>query len=310
MTSPVIWTPGGFNFYDTAQMRLYMQSIHDAFISLGLTKTADTGQLNISTAVAQSGTVGANFNYVYPPLIYKWAGTNGYPDLYIYLAFNVSNRYSTNVANIPSMVVAIGKSTTGAGALTPGTYLLAQPNTTIYQGGFGYLDDGLGGIAAIGDDFLTFCCNPGRHSNYTSSSQYPHTWGLPFFAIQRQLNGDYHASQVVIGQDIRYTPLPTATAAINVVSMIGSTIKTLNPACAFVDSPVQFNGDPVLQKFYRFDRSQPLSEFRPLVTVPSSFAYGSSVEIDGKGYTSCGPGVGARVSTNNANTWYPAIQTA
>ena len=309
MTSPVIWTPGGFNFYDTAQMRLYMQSVHDTFIALGLTQTGDSGQLDISTAVAQSGTVGARYNYTYLPLLYKWQGVDGYPDLYIYLAFNISNRFSTNVANIPSIQVAIGRSTTGTGGLTSGTFLWAQPNVTDLQSGYGYLDDNLGGVAAVGDDFLTFCCNPGRHSNFISGSQYPHTWGVPFFAVQRQKNGSFHTTQVVLTQDIRNAALPTATAPINILSMRGSTASTLNPACAFVNAPVQFAGDPVIQKFYRFDASLPTAEFTPMIAVPSSYQYGSSIEIDGKGYTSCGPGVGARISSTIANTWYPAIRT-
>lgn len=297
----VTWTPSGFNFYVEAEMRAYMQSVHDALLAVGCVQTTDTGQLDIATAVAATGSP-SQYYVTYAPLIYKWPGVNGYPDLYIRLVFNIANRFSTNTCNVPSAQVSISTGTNGAGVLT-GQVIWAQPTIQTLQNGFAYANDNLGGVASSGDDYLAICTNPGRQSATTNL-----TWAVPFFAIERQKNGDYHCSQVYLQPDIRSSPLPNATAAISTQSVVAGQISALSPGCAFIGTPNTLLDQIVGQRFYRRDRVKGIDVFKPLITVPATHAFGSVLTIGGEGYTSCGS-VGNRTSIGHALTWFPAMKT-
>lgn len=306
---PVInFTPGGFNFFVTAEMRAYMQAFHDALLDAGLEQTEDTGQLDIATAEAASGTQSGSFAYQYAPLLYKWPGTGDYPDVFIWIAWRIANRNRENTGNVPCPIVSIGSGTSGDGVLT-GVSLPAMPSGVSLQNSYTFVDSQLPGVIAVDDDFLSICVNPGQHSSNVN-----HRWGLPFLCIERQENGDYHCTTVTIHGDIRSTPSPTATVGIRVVSCIEGAMKDLPVPCAFIDGPTTINGEPVIQKVYRHDRDDHIAEFSPLVAIPHTTALWATVDVDMgdhmRMYMSCGPDTGNRISTTVPNTWVPAMRLA
>lgn len=306
---PVInFTPGGYNFFVTAEMRAYMQALHDALLDAGLEQTEDTGQIDLETVESTANSTSGYFGYSYPPLLYKWPGSNGYPDLYLRMFFSIANAYGDNTCHVPAMVITVGTGTDGAGELT-GTVLSVMPTVLALQTGNSFTDSMLPGVVAFDDSFLSVCVNPGQHSSGAN-----HLWGLPFFCIERQQNGDYHCTTVTMTGDIRYVPAPTATPGIMVASCIDGVAANLPIPCAFIDGPTVIDGGPVIQKVYRHDRDSAIAEFSPLVAIHHTTALWSTVDIDlgdhVRIYMSCGPNSGNRITTTVPNTWIPAMRLA
>lgn len=88
------------------------KQIHDALIAAGMVQTSDTGQLNLTTAP----TYVATSSYVYGYTVYRF--NDSYQSTYpIYVRFEWRN--SANVTSaVPSMLISVGESTDGAGAVT------------------------------------------------------------------------------------------------------------------------------------------------------------------------------------------------
>lgn len=300
------FTPGGFNFFVTAEMRAYMQSLHDALLDAGLEQTEDAGQIDLGTVEVVANQTSGQFSHIYPPLLYKWPGVDDYPDLYLRIAFSIGNRYGNNTCHVPAAMVTIGTGTNGAGALT-GVVLAAMPSDVALQNGYSYVDDNLPGVIATADSYLSVCVNPGQHSSHAN-----HRWGLPFFCVERQSNGDYHCTSVTINRDLRSTPAPTATPGINILSCVNGVARVLPVPCAFIDGPTAINGEPVVQKVYRYDRDAAVAEFSPMVAIHHTTALWSTVDVDMgdhvRMYMSCGSETGNRITTTVANTWIPAMR--
>lgn len=303
-----VYTPSRADFITTEGLRSYMGELNAALLACGLERTSDSGQMDVETVTALPNT-GGNFNHIYPPLLYKWPGIGSYPDIYIRIVLTVGNAYSVNTCHVPMMQVSVGRGTNGAGQLTGTDVLIAAPNNAILQGSYTYIYSGLGGVISFADDFLCVCIDPGRHSSNDN-----HRWGLPFFCIERQENGDFHSTRITLASDIRYTPAPTATAVIKVASSIDGVVKTMDHPCAFISAPELIDGEVVVQKVYRHDRVQNISEFSPLVAVPASLPLWASLDFEHgdevRTYVGCGTDVGNRITNVVANTWVPAMRTS
>ena len=303
-----VYAPTLAEFITTGGIRSYMGEMNAAFLACGLERSSDTGQMNLDTVVANGNTTSGVFHHIYPPVLYKWPGVIGYPDLYIKITLTVGSAYASNTCHVPMMQVSVGRGTDGAGALTGGDKLHSAPSYASMQGNYAYNYPGTDGVVSLADDFLCVCVSPGRHSSNNN-----HRWGLPFFCIERQENGDFHSTRVVLNGDIRDTPPSEMTPAISIISSIDGVTKTLDPACAFIGAPASIGGEAVLQKVYRHDREKVFSEFSPMVAVFGSQPLWAGLEIehDGstRGYVSCGSDVGNRITSSVANTWVPAMRT-
>jgi hypothetical protein len=89
----------------------FIKSFHDALLAVGLTQTADTGQLDLSTAgPTRSGTT--NFSYGYT--VYRLPSVSGLNDIFIRIN-HTNNADSTPVGYLPR--ITVGTSTDGAGAI-------------------------------------------------------------------------------------------------------------------------------------------------------------------------------------------------
>ena len=302
-----VYTPTLAEFITTSGIRSYMGEMNAAFLACGLERSSDTGQMDLGTVTANGNMNSGWLNHIYPPVLYKWPGVMGYPDLYIKITLTVANAYATNTCHVPMMQVSVGRGTDGAGALTGGDILHSAPSHAALQGGYTYNYPGADGVVSLADDFLCVCISPGRHSSNNN-----HRWGLPFFCIERQENGDFHSTRVELTRDIRYTPTAGATPTISIISSIDGVIKTLDPACAFIGAPAAIGGEAVLQKVYRHDRENGFSEFSPMVAVFGSQPLWAGLEIEHgsstRGYVSCGGDVGNRITSVVPNTWVPAMR--
>lgn len=90
----------------------FIKNFHDALITVGLTQTSDTGQLDLSTAgPTRSGTV--NFSYGYT--VYKLPSVSGLDDIYIRIN-HTNNADTSPIAYLPRITVGTG--TDGAGNIT------------------------------------------------------------------------------------------------------------------------------------------------------------------------------------------------
>lgn len=120
--------------------------VHDALLAVGLTQTADTGQLDLTTEPAYVATTG----YVYGYTIYQW--TDAYQSTYpIYIRVQWMNSSGTLTNIIPYPYITVGTSTNGAGTInsaktmstpnsmtgssTAGTDTSARPNYICYYDG-------------------------------------------------------------------------------------------------------------------------------------------------------------------------------
>ena len=304
-----VYTPSRAEFITTEGLRSYMGELNAALLACGLERTSDSGQMDVGAVTALPNTVSGYFNHIYPPLLYKWPGIGGYPDIYIRIVLTVGNAYDRNTCHVPMMQVSVGRGTNGAGQLTGADVLIAAPNNALLQDNCTYIYPGWDGVISFADDFLCVCIDPGQHSSNNN-----HRWGLPFFCIERQENGDFHSTCITLNSDIRYTPAPTATAIIKVASSIDGVVKTIDHPCAFIDAPALIGGEVVVQKVYRYDRVQDISEFSPLVAVPASLPLWASLDFEHGGeirtYVGCGSDVGNRITSVVANTWVPAMRTS
>ena len=304
-----IYTPSRSDFYTTAGLRSYMGELNAALLACGLERTSDSGQMDVGAVTALPNMYSGYFNHIYPPLLYKWPGIGGYPDICIRIVLTVGNAYEGNTCHVPMMQVSVGRGTNGAGQLTGTDVLIAAPNNALLQSGFGYIYSGSDGVISFADDFLCVCIAPGRHSSGDN-----HRWGLPFFCVERQKNGDFHSTSVTLASDIRYTPAPTATEVIKVASSIDGVVKTIDHPCAFISAPGLIDGEVVVQKVYRHDRVQNISDFSPLVAAPASLTLWGSLDFEHgaevRTYVGCGTDVGNRITNVVANTWVPAMRTS
>lgn len=112
-----------FNYYwgnDTAGIKI----LHEALLAVGLSQTADTGQLDLTAAP----TIVNTGNYVYGYTVYQW--TDAYQSTYpLYMRIEWKNTSSSNIANqMPFPVITIGSGTNGAGTIT-GTKTLTSPTS-------------------------------------------------------------------------------------------------------------------------------------------------------------------------------------
>lgn len=301
-----IYHPNGYNFYDQAQLRAYLGDFDAAMIAAGLERTADTGQLDVATVVPATNIASGWFVHLFAPMLYKWPGVGNYPDLYLRVRFSVGNIFVSNTGHVPAAAVTVGTGTTGSAELT-GVVLTAQDAEPAFQNGYRFMSDERDGYVASGDSFLSVCINPGRQSSETM-----HRWGVPFFCIEREENGDYHCTRLRLPGDLRSAPTPDTTPAITVESCLNGVKSELSPACAFLGVPAGSGSAINYQPFFRGARSG-FALFSPLVAVSASTPLGSSFEVEGQTgssiYMSCGTDVGNRVSICTPNMWVPAIKT-
>lgn len=89
----------------------FIKSFHDALITAGLTQTADTGQLDLSTA-GPTRNATANFSYGYT--VYKLPSVSGLNDVFIRIN-HTNNNDATPISYLPRITVGTG--TDGAGAI-------------------------------------------------------------------------------------------------------------------------------------------------------------------------------------------------
>lgn len=301
-----IYHPSGYNFYEQAQLRAYLGDFDAAMLAAGLERTADTGQLDVATVVPATNTYSGYYVHLFAPMVYKWPGVGGYPDLCLRVRFSVGNTYGSNTGHVPTAAVTIGTGTTGSAELT-GVVLTAQATVPLFQNENTFMSDERDGYIAVGDSFLSVCINPGVQSNDTN-----HRWGVPFFCIEREENGDYHCTLLSLPGDLRYAPTPATAPAITVESCLNGVKSELSPACAFLGVPAGSGSAINYQPFFRGARSG-FALFSPLVAVSASTPLGSSFEVEGQTdsatYMSCGTDVGNRVSICTPNMWVPAIKT-
>lgn len=99
--------------------------LHDALLAVGLTQTADTGQLDLTTAPALLNASNATFGYT----VYQWtdAYQSTYP-LYMRIEWKTASAGTTVLNQIPFPVITIGTGTNGSGAIT-GTKTLTTPTS-------------------------------------------------------------------------------------------------------------------------------------------------------------------------------------
>ena len=298
--------PSGYDFYVQTELRAYLGDFDAAMLAAGLERTADAGQLDVATVVPATNYTSGLVMRLFAPMLYKWPGVGGYPDLYLRVQFSVGNTYDSNTGHVPAAMVTVGTGTTGSAELT-GVVLTAQGAAPAIQGGYTFMSDGRDGYVASGDSFLSVCINPGGQSSATN-----HRWGVPFFCIEREDNGDYHCTRLHLPGDLRYAPAPDAAPAITVESCLNGVKSELSPACAFLGVPAGSGSAINYQPFFRGARSG-FALFSPLVAVSASTPLGTSFEVEGNAdsaiYMSCGTDVGNRVSICTPNMWVPAIKT-
>jgi len=90
----------------------FIKNFHDALITNGLIQTADTGQLDLSTA-GPTRNATANFSYGYT--VYKLPSVSGLDDIFIRIN-HTNNNDASPVAYLPRFT--IGTATNGAGTIT------------------------------------------------------------------------------------------------------------------------------------------------------------------------------------------------
>lgn len=118
-------------FYSSGQTVDYFKNIHDGLLDVGLTKTADTGQIDLTTAPTVT-TSNANYDYGYNIFQFIDAFQSTYP-IFLkvrYMNDNMSGSYSRVTVRIE-----VGEGTDGSGTLTgkTDTQFLTESNTVVYS---------------------------------------------------------------------------------------------------------------------------------------------------------------------------------
>jgi hypothetical protein len=115
--------PGSFGNWNVTQWGLWVQSIIDAFVAVGLVQTADTGQANPAVLPAFGGT---NAEMAY--LMFSFNDTEQATDpIYIRVKFARGNN-----SGVPSQGYSIGTGTNGAGVLTGAFSAVYNMNNNSY----------------------------------------------------------------------------------------------------------------------------------------------------------------------------------
>jgi hypothetical protein len=322
-----IWTPSGNDFRDLAVTSAFLKDLHDHLLDAGLVQTEDTGQIDFDELAAVGRLTTSNYTQ-FPVssgyarcigyLLYEWSASGDYPAITLRFEWHLTHCYpsssnydlNNSTAGCPlSVNLRISGGSDGNGQLIgvalasytawhPNDYNgISSPSAELIKNGW----------LSVADDYLALCVNPTKQYNYTAEHQ---NWALPFVCIERQSNGDFHSSGLAYSGGANLSQRP----AFSVQSSIDGVIKTLACPCAFIDAPSQVDGEPVIQKFYRYDRDTVLAEFMPLVAVPGVNQLSEVIEVElaneVRSYMSCGPDTGGRVSVAQANTWYPAMRVA
>lgn len=206
------------SIFGTSQIKPF----HDALLSIGLVQTADTGQLNLSTASpAYVNTV----NYLYGYTIYRWSdplqATN---PIYIRVGWKNGNA-STGGLYPFFMLISTGSGTDGAGNLT-GKVLGVPTTVTVSNGTLGagstfthyfcYVNGALAIAISPDQNF-----GDGNTYNYTldrlhnmdgssaSGTYFRSASGVATMTIAGQVASETRTSIQTFGASGLFTPYPT-----------------------------------------------------------------------------------------------------
>lgn len=120
-------------FYTTGQAVDHFKNIHDGLLAVGLTKTADTGQIDLTTAPTVTVN-NANFDYGYNIFQFTDAFQSTYP---IYVKVRYMNHQTANNTQCVTVRLEVGEGTDGSGGLTGKTdtrFSMANINSTTNSG--------------------------------------------------------------------------------------------------------------------------------------------------------------------------------
>ena len=217
-TYSTLWNP---SCTTDAQLRACIQAYSDGLDAVGVVQTADTGQINIATAVAPAAPA-ANTAYLVGYQIRKLESP-GKPTLYLRVRYNiVASTANTASTYRLSMDIAASTSTDGNGVLNGVSFIYqlcnfasqttgpnASVSTTLMRPLY---------MASDGGNYLTVISDPAGNAGSGSMK-----YGYLNFAVERSINaltGEYDAEAFV-----GFFPFSSGT---------GNTLQVLNVASSTV----------------------------------------------------------------------------
>jgi hypothetical protein len=266
--------------YTSGQTVDYFKNIHDGLLAVGLTKTADTGQLDLSSAGPTVTLSSANHDYGYSIFQFTDSYQSTYP---IFVKVRYTNDSMASTTQRVILRVEVGEGTDGAGNLTGKTNTRVQTDsqsTTTNAGTFSTNN------ICFYDGTLVLTTAVIATSGIIPGNQYR------FVAIGRRkdMSGSYtKGSYKVMNQGSSTTPSITTTTdeshiteyrtTLGVVSFTGGNNSTLAPYhwSSENSSAAYDNSLPVLPMY----TLTPVPEYIPnVISVDTGVGYNNSFTSD------------------------------
>lgn len=266
-------------FTTDAEFREWAQAVHDALVAVGMTQTADTGQVNLAT-VAKPTSTGVYMGYE----VFRFSDTlQATKPVYIKVEYGSAQGGATR----PGVAVTVGTGTNGAGTLTGqvGTRMALYPSA----------DPSVGtGRFSGANNRLTFCLYPDGAG----------AANVIFFSVERTKdaagadNGDGLHSTGVGASSVQSQTIPYSGTISGVQSALATPLPPGESTAVNGSDVVVFSVFPVA----RVSRN-PVQNLVTYLTADISGGTTISVDPDGAGAKSyyCAGALGTTVTSWNSS---------
>ena len=166
-----------------AEFRAWAQELHACVVSAGWLATADTGQVDLTTALRPSASSFAGYKMYADP-----SSAQGVAPIFLKLQFGTAS-----TATYPQVLVQIGSATNGAGILSGAT----TTQTTVFRAG---------AIISEAANYQTLLCYKDGYLSITFKKGATTTAGLGHFSIHRSML----ANHTVLPEAIEFYTIGTS----------------------------------------------------------------------------------------------------